>query len=92
MPKIDLDGVAARLEAIRDVMNVGKSNFAESIGLDPSSYSKVISGQKPLKLDYGFALSEVWGVSIDFIYRGDFARLPDDMRRKMIARLSQNAL
>jgi len=88
LPKIDQPGVAARLEAIRLAVGLDKGVFAQSFGLDPSSYSKVINSTKPLKSEYGFAISERWGVPMDFIYRGDLSRIPEDFRNKIMTHLT----
>lgn len=89
MPLIDLPGVTSRIEALREVHGLSKEAFSLSFGLDPSSYSKLLNHTKPLKSEHGFALAERWGVTMDFIYRGDLSRLPDDTRAKLIATLKR---
>ncbi|MEL5877682.1 helix-turn-helix transcriptional regulator [Cereibacter sphaeroides] len=88
LPKIDQAGVARRLEALRDALGLDKGEFAQSFGLDPSSYSKVLQGKKPLKSEYGHAIAEGWGVSMDFIYRGDMSRIDDTLRAKVMQNLT----
>lgn len=88
-PQIDMPGVAARLEAIRIHFGLDKGEFSLSFGLDPSSYSKVLASTKPLKSDYGHAISVRWGVSMDFIYRGDLSKMAPDMRDSLIAILNR---
>lgn len=88
MPMIDAPGVAKRVEALRSFLNLGKGEFAQSFGLDPSSYSKVIDAKKPLKLDYGYSISMRWGVTMDYIYRGDLSKMDDPMRASIMASLN----
>ena len=92
IPKIDMDGVAARVEAVRYLSKLTKDAFARSFGLDPSSYTKVVKSTKPLKSEYAFAISERWGVSMDFIYRGDLSKMAEDTRAIILAALNTQQL
>lgn len=78
-PTVDLDGVARRLKVIRLAYDMTSGDFAASINVDPSSYSKIENGKKPLKMEMGFAISEIYGVSLDFIYRGRVTDLPEQV-------------
>jgi hypothetical protein len=96
IPAIDMAGVATRLEAIRSAFDLSKDTFAKSFGIDPSSYTKMTNHispgredrTKPLKSEHAFAIAERWGVSMDFIYRGDLSRIDDSIRAKLIAALN----
>ena len=77
--KIDLEGVGKRLEAIRSALHLPKGEFAKSFGVDPSSYSKIIKGEKPLLAESAFQISEQWGVTMDYIYRGRLLGLPEEI-------------
>lgn len=89
LPKIDLQGVVMRVEALRNALGMTKGDFSRSWGLDASSYSKLLDEAKPLKSDHAFAISTLYGVSMDFIYRGDMSRLDDSLRAKIINNLNQ---
>lgn len=80
---IDLKNVGARLEKIRAAHNLRKGEFAASFGLDPSSYSKIIKGEKPLLADAAYTISEKWGVTMDYIYRGRLTGLPEDLSKSL---------
>jgi len=88
LPKIDMESVAQRVEALRLVSGMNKDSFSRTFGLDPSSYTKVITSKKPLKSEHAFAISERWGVSMDFIYRGDLSKMDADFRARVIAALN----
>lgn len=81
--KIDLENVGHRLEELRLALDLPKGEFARSFGEDPSSYSKIIRGQKPLLADKAFAISETWGATMDYIYRGRLIGLPDELTQKL---------
>ncbi|WP_235842893.1 helix-turn-helix domain-containing protein [Cereibacter sphaeroides] len=88
LPRLDQKGVSARLEALREALSLDKGEFAQSFGLDPSSYSKVLKGSKPLKSEHGHAIAEAWGVTMDFIYRGDLSRMEDALRARVMQNLT----
>lgn len=87
-PKMALPLVAARLEALRLATGLLKGEFADSIGVDRSSYSKILNAEKPLKVEMGYAVSERWGVPMDFLYRGHLLNLPDQYDKAIIAALT----
>jgi transcriptional regulator with XRE-family HTH domain len=88
MPRIDHEGVGHRLEALRLALEMQRNEFAESFGLDPSSYTKTADGNKTLRSEAGFAISERWGVSMDYIYRGRLSDLPENLREKVLSNLN----
>lgn len=68
--------VARRVEALRIVLDINKSTFADQVGIDRSSYAKILKGEKPLALDMGFSICENFNVSMDYLYRGKTHDLP----------------
>ncbi|WP_253949476.1 helix-turn-helix domain-containing protein [Mangrovicoccus sp. HB161399] len=77
--RIDLNGVSRRLLAVRTTSGLPSGEFADSVGIDRSSYSKIEAGKKPLNLEMGFRVSEKWGVSMDYLYRGLLRGLDPDI-------------
>lgn len=68
--------VAKRIKALREVLNLTRAEFSNRVGIDPSSYTKIEKGDKPLNIEMGYAISEVYGVPLDFIYKGQMHQLP----------------
>lgn len=75
--KIDMIGIGQRLRAIRETEGLSSKDFALSVHIDPSSYSKIENGTKALKMEMGYIVAERYGVSMDFIYRGRLTDLPE---------------
>lgn len=73
---MDKQSIAHRLEAIRESYDLPKRDFALTIGLDPSSYSKVLTGTKVLKAEYALNACQSFNVTMDYIYRGVEADVP----------------
>lgn len=88
MPRLDLAGVGLRLEALRHALDMSRKDFAASFGLDASSYTKTASGEKSLRSEAGYVISERWGVSMDFIYRGRLEDLPSNLRPRILSHLN----
>ncbi|WP_145400154.1 helix-turn-helix domain-containing protein [Paracoccus sulfuroxidans] len=88
MPKMDHEGIGSRLDALRTATGLEKGVFAESCGIDPSSYSKIIKGEKALKVEMGYAVSVRWGVSMDYLYRGTLEKLPPSFASSIITNLT----
>ena len=88
IPKFSWQDVALRLEALRKSVNIDKGDFALSCGLDPSSYSKILSATKPLKSEHAYAIAQQWGVTMDFLYSGDLSRIDDRLRSTIISHLN----
>lgn len=85
---MDHEGVGSRLDALRAATGLEKGIFAESCGIDPSSYSKIIKGEKALKAEMGYAVSVRWGVSMDYLYRGSLEKLPPSFASSIITALT----
>ncbi len=90
MPQIDLAGVGQRLEALRQSIGLNSREFAASFDLDPSSYSKTAQGEKILRSQHAFIISERWNVSMDYIYRGRLHDLPTELRDKILKHLNSD--
>lgn len=80
--------LAPRLIALRKALGVSKAEFADVIGLDRSSYTKIEKGAKPLLPYSAYRIFERYGVDMNFIYLGQVGGLPSDLSKKLIAALS----
>lgn len=84
MNRLDHVKIGRRLEAIRTAVGQEKGDFARGAGIDPSSYSKIIRGDKPLKIDMGYKVALRWGVPLDYIYMGRVDRLPVALSKRLM--------
>ncbi|WP_037373566.1 helix-turn-helix domain-containing protein [Sediminimonas qiaohouensis] len=86
----DLDPmeVGRRLRALREFHGKNKHDFATSVGIDPTSYGRIERGDKPLKAEMAFRITERWGASMDFIYRGRLTELPAKMADSLMTNLT----
>lgn len=72
--------VAVRLQRLRGALNLSKSEIADAIGIDRSSYIKIEAGQKALKPEWACRLWDLYQVSCDYVYRGELESMPDELR------------
>jgi transcriptional regulator with XRE-family HTH domain len=82
------EAVGLRLIALREFHGRTRSDFAGSVGIDPTSYGKIEKGRKPLKADMAFKIAERWGVSMDYLYRGRMTELPANLADSLMKSLT----
>lgn len=82
--------VGRRLVALRHHHGKNRAEFAASVQIDPTSYGRIEKGLKPLKADMAYRISERWGVSMDFIYRGRLTEVPESLADSLMTSLTKD--
>ncbi|HBT37592.1 MAG TPA: XRE family transcriptional regulator, partial [Hyphomonas sp.] len=75
--------VTPRLIAVREALGLNKAEFADRIGIDRSSYTKIEKAEKPLLPQFAFRIWELWGVDMNYIYLGRLDNLPGHLSEKV---------
>ena len=83
-----LAAVGDRLEASRKAVGVSHVNMATVAGVSPQSWSNYVHGIRPLDLDAAILLCERWHFTLDWIYRGILAGLPQELHAKLAPRIA----
>lgn len=73
----DTETVAKRLEWVRHYYGKSQKQFAASIEVLPSTYNSWLNGPHGLSLQGARRVKQVYKVSLDFLFFGDTANLPD---------------
>lgn len=81
--------VARRLHAVREALGLKRSEFADIIGIDRSSYTKIENGIKPILPETAYRIFELYGVDLNFIYLGQVGGLPESLSRSVTTALSK---
>lgn len=81
------DRVGPRITALRETLTLSKAQFADSIGLDRSSLTKVEKGEMGLDIAAGERVAVIYGFGLDFIYRGDLTDVPQSLRPMLMVNL-----
>jgi transcriptional regulator with XRE-family HTH domain len=75
----NIEETAARIVRVREALGLSKADFANSIEVDRSSWTKIELGKKPLHADHAFRISVRYGVPMDYLYRGVLRDLPESI-------------
>ncbi|WP_306131026.1 helix-turn-helix domain-containing protein [Roseovarius sp. MMSF_3350] len=81
--------VGRRVQALREFNGRSKAEFADSVGIDRTSFIRIERGEKPLKADMAYKIAERWGVSMDFLYRGRMTELPPSLADNLMKSLTE---
>ena len=68
--------IATRLRYTREALGVNQREFARRANLKPNRYSQYETGARPLTIDAAHSICDEYGVTLDWLYRGDRSRLP----------------
>ncbi|MGE5344117.1 MAG: helix-turn-helix domain-containing protein [Candidatus Omnitrophota bacterium] len=75
-----------RLKSLRETLNLTQKEFAESIGMDPTYYSKIELGTIHPGFDFFYSTSETHRLSLNYLFTGKGAMFinerPKDGYRK----------
>jgi DNA-binding XRE family transcriptional regulator len=77
--------VTPRLILVRESLGLSKAEFADRIGIDRSSYTKIEKADKPLLPHTAFRIWELFGADMNFIYLGRRDGLTESMSKKLTA-------
>jgi transcriptional regulator with XRE-family HTH domain len=71
--------IAERLEMVRNLLGKSQKTFATGAGVAESTYSQYKTGKNVPDLDEAHKLCDRWGLTLDWIYRGDRRGLSPDL-------------
>ncbi len=80
--------LARRLIAVREALGFTKAEFADMIGIDRSSYTKIEKGEKPLLPNKAYRVWQLFAVDLNFLYLGQIGGLPVSLSSKVISALN----
>lgn len=84
----EMEMVARRLIAAREALGLTKAEFADIIGIDRSSYTKIEKGLKPLLPPTARVIFQLYGLDMNYFYLGQLGGLPSSLSSKVIAHLN----
>jgi transcriptional regulator with XRE-family HTH domain len=68
--------IAARLRHTRQALGVNQRQFAKRTNLRPNRYNQYDSGVRALTIDAAQQICNEYGVTLDWLFRGDRSMLP----------------
>jgi transcriptional regulator with XRE-family HTH domain len=81
------DRVGERITAMRNCLEMSKAAFADAIGLDRSSMSKVEAGNKGLDVVVAARIADLYGFGMDYTYRGVLTDAPEKYRLRIMSEI-----
>lgn len=78
-----VDDVAARLRQTREAFRMKPSEFADNAGIARNAYAQYESGQRLPRLDIAIKLCSTYGLTLDWIFRGEMAGLPFNVAKTL---------
>lgn len=76
--------IAARLRAARMAINPdNQAEFAREAKLAQNRYNQYETGERPLTLDAALKLHRRYGLSLDYLFRGDTSLIPHGIAERL---------
>lgn len=87
-PSMRPEMTGPRLIAAREALELSQSEIADMLSTDRSAWSKYERGLRPLPDHLAFKISERFGVTMDFLYRGRLEGMTEPLRGKIFLRIA----
>lgn len=81
--------VGLRLEAAREALGLKKSEFADRLDYDRSSYTKVEKGEKPLLSKEAYKIYRLFGIDMNYFFLGRMDGVPASLSSKITEYLNK---
>ena len=78
-PKASRKATALRVKITRQALELRQVDICNATGITPSQYSNYEAGVSRPNIEDAIRYSETFGISLDWIYKGDPAKLPLDV-------------
>lgn len=75
--------IARRLKSTREAIDVTAAELCRAIDCRPNRWSQYEGGERPITLPVAIRLCEVYGLTLDWVYRGDPEGLPARLHAKL---------
>lgn len=77
------EAVAARLQAVREILGLSKREFAEKAGLSEQVYGPFENARRPLTLQAAKKLRSAYSLPYEFLFFGKVDDLPTRISREL---------
>lgn len=79
-PSHDPISIAKRLEWLRHYYAMSQKEFAESLGILPTTYNNWLRGRQGLSLYGARLIKQRYNITLDFLFFGEAENLPEEIR------------
>lgn len=64
--------IAQRLRIVCIALEKQAATLADEIGVSPQAFNNYVTGDRPVRVDAMIRLANLYGVPLDYVYRGSF--------------------
>lgn len=89
--KFPFRSIGARIKAVRETKGMSATDFAAVCGFNYTRYINWETGHRRIMPDEAIVLCEKFGLTLDFIYRGIEAQLPQSLLMDLSSRSRHSA-
>lgn len=75
--------IGKRLKITREALGVSAAQLCRAIDVKPNRWSQYESGERPITLAVANKLCDTYGLTLDWVYRGDPSGLPVRMHQRL---------
>jgi len=79
----NIDAVAARLKRVREVLGLGKKEFAEKADMSEQAYGSFENAKRELSLQAAKKIRKTYGLSLEFLYFGNTDDIPTRISKSL---------
>ena len=84
----DAREVARRLVAMREAMSLKKSEIADELRCDRTTWGKYEAAERDLTLSVAWRIYRLYGFTLDFTFDGKHYGIPEQYRTAVVGRLN----
>ena len=78
--------VGRRLALVREALGLSQYELAEALNLTPGAIGNYEQGKRLVPPHIAVRLKRLFGIPADWLYDGSLVAMPDDLRRRLLAR------
>lgn len=78
-----IKAIAERLKTTREALGLNAAELCKRLDIKPNRWSQYESGERQITLEVAMAMCDEFGLTLDWIYRGNPSQLPHDLRIRM---------
>ena len=79
-----LKSLGSRLKMTREALDLSAADLCKIIRVRPNRWSQYESGERRITIEVAEKLCDEFGLTLDWIYRGNAAHIPHALRLKMV--------
>lgn len=80
--------VGRRLQAAREALGLNRAGMADALDVDRSVFTKIETGQRLLPPDAAIRACDLYGLTLEYLYRDRIETLPEGLRAAVLERLA----